>query len=94
MKKDKYSGITPILESEPIDIADVRQCRVNHGLVAAVPSGDITLGVFKRMVPAAWKARVKSLQKQKREIEERNRKETEKRNREFEKAILGNNIGK
>ena len=36
----------------------------------------------------AYKARLKSLQKQKREIEERNKKESERRNREREKAIL------
>ena len=63
MKKDddQYLGTTPILESDPIRIPNARQCRVNHGLVAAIPSGDITL--------SAWKARVKSLEKRKKEIE-------------------------
>ena len=41
---DQYFGVTPILESSPIDIPNARQCRVNHGLVTAIPSGDITLG--------------------------------------------------
>ena len=54
---DQYLGLTPIMESCPIDIPNARQCRVNHGLVTAIPSGDITLG--------AWKARVKSLEKRK-----------------------------
>ena len=36
----------------------------------------------------AYKARLRSLQKAKRDAEERNRKETEKENREREKAIL------
>ena len=35
-----------------------------------------------------YKARLKSLEKRKKEIEERNRKETEKRNRERETAVL------
>ena len=63
MKKDadQYFGTTPILESDPIEIPNARQCRVNHGLVTAIPSGDITLG--------AWKAPVKSLEKRKKEIE-------------------------
>ena len=54
---NQYLGTTPILESAPIDIPNAKQCRVNHGLVAAIPSGDITLG--------AWKARVKSLERRK-----------------------------
>ena len=54
---DQYLGSTPILESSPIDIPNARQCRVNPGLVTAIPFGDITLG--------AWKARVKSLEKRK-----------------------------
>ena len=57
---DQYFGATPILESSPIDIPNARQCRVNHGLVTAIPSGDITLG--------AWKARVKSFERRKKEI--------------------------
>ena len=40
----------------------------------------------------AYKPRLKSLQKRKREIEERNRKETEKKNREREEVILENYI--
>lgn len=89
MKKDvnQYFGTTPILESEPIGIPNAKQCCVNHGLVAAVPCEDITLGAFKRK---PFCARLKSLQRQKREIDERNRKEAEERNREFEKAILEN----
>ena len=47
MKKDQYFGTTPILESKPIEIPNARQCRVNHGLVTAIPFGDITLGVWK-----------------------------------------------
>ena len=47
MKKDQYFGTTPILESDPINIPNAKRCRVNHGLVAAIPSGDITLGVWK-----------------------------------------------
>lgn len=31
------TGTTPILESEPIEIPNAKQCRVNHGLVAAIP---------------------------------------------------------
>ena len=94
MKKDEYFGTTPILESDPIKIPNARQCRVNHGLVTAIPSQDITLGILQRrkVTLGAWKARVKSLEKRKREIEERNRMEIEKRNREIEKAILENNI--
>lgn len=86
-KDDQYFGTTAILESEPVSIPNAKKCRFNHGLVMAVPSEDITFRVFK--VPA-YKARLKSLQKRKREIEERNRKETEKRNRESEKAVLEN----
>ena len=57
-KNDKqYFGTTPILESAPIDIPYAKQCRVNHGLVAAIPSGNSTFG--------AWEARVKSLEKRK-----------------------------
>ena len=98
MKKndDQYFGTTTILESEPIDIPDARRCRVNHGLVAAVPFEDTAFGVFRKKLPA-YKARLKSLQKRKRESEERIKKETERRNRELEKAILknykGNNEG-
>ena len=43
----QYFGTTPILESSPIDIPNARQCCINHGLVAAIPFGDITLGVWK-----------------------------------------------
>lgn len=49
IKTEQYFGTTAILESEPIDIPNARQCRINHGLVAAVPSEDITFGVFKRL---------------------------------------------
>ena len=96
MKKsgDQYFGTTPILESDSIAIPNVKQCRVNHGLVTTIPFEDITLGVFERRKVGAWKARVKSLEKRKRQIEERNRKEIEKRNREIEKAILEDNIEK
>ena len=96
MKKsdDQCLGTTPILESEPIAISNAKQCRINHELVTSIPSEDITLGVFKRKAPAAWKARVKILERQKREIEERDRKEIKKRNRELEKAILEDNIEK
>ena len=68
---------TAILESESIVIPDAKRCRVNHGLVAAVRFEDITFGVFRQKLPA-YKARLKSLQRQKREIEERDRKEAEK----------------
>ena len=54
---NQYLGSTPIMESCPIEIPNARQCRVNHGLPAAIPPGDITIG--------AWKARVKSLEKRK-----------------------------
>ena len=37
-----------ILESEPIDIPNAKKCRENHGLVTAVPCGDMTFGVFRR----------------------------------------------
>ena len=94
LKSHLNLGTTPILESDLIDIPNVSQCRVNHGLVTAVPSEDITFGVFKRGKVGARKVRLKSLRRQKREIEEKNRKETEKRNREFEKAILQNNMEK
>lgn len=43
----QYYGTTPILESEPIEIPNAKQCRVNHGLVTAIPFEDITLGVWK-----------------------------------------------
>lgn len=35
IKQDQYLGTKPILESEPIDIPNAKQCRVNHGLPAA-----------------------------------------------------------
>ena len=93
-KDDQYFGTTPILGSDSIAIPNAKQCRVNHRLVTAIPSEDITLGVLERRKVGAWKARVKSLERQKREIEERNRKKIGKRNREIEKAILEDNIGK
>ena len=46
--KDKYLGTIPILESEPINIPNAKKCRANHGLVTAVPSEDMTFGIFKR----------------------------------------------
>lgn len=64
---NQYLGSTPILESSPVGIPNARQCRVNHGLVAVIPSDDITLG--------AWGARVRGLEKRKkgnREIEKGN----------------------
>ena len=75
---------TVILESEPINIPNVKKCRANHGLVTAVRRKDMTFGVF------TCKARLKSLEKKRRGIEEENRKELKKRNREIEKAISGN----
>ena len=69
-----------ILESEPINIPNAKKCRANHGLVAAIPREDMTFGVFKRK--PNYKARLKGLQKQQREIE--------KRNRDIEKAISEN----
>ena len=68
---------TVILESEPINIPNVKKCRANHGLVTAVPCEDMTFGVFRK---PTYKARIKSF--------ERKRKELEKINREREKAIL------
>lgn len=47
--------------AEPVDIPNANQCRVNHGLITAVPSEDITFGVFRRL---GYKMRLKSLQKQ------------------------------
>ena len=52
-----------ILESEPINIPNAKKCRVNHGLVAAIPCEDITFGVFKKKL--GYKMRIKSLEKQK-----------------------------
>ena len=80
MNNEQYCGTKPILESEPINIPNAKKCRANHGLVTAVPCDDMTFGAFKRK--PNYKARLKSLQKQQREIE--------KRNREIEKAILEN----
>ena len=57
---------TVILESEPINIPSAKKCRVNHGLVTAVPCEDMTFGVFKRK--PAYKMRIKSLEKQKIEL--------------------------
>ena len=48
MNHKQYLGTTPILESEPIEIPNTRQCRINHGLVTAIPYDvGITLGVWK-----------------------------------------------
>ena len=63
---EQHCGTTVILESEPINIPNAKKCRANHGLVAAVPSEDMTFGVFRAL---GYKARLKSLQKQNREIE-------------------------
>ena len=58
---------TVILESEPINIPNVKKCRANHGLVAAVPSEDMTFGVFRapayKVRAPVYKARIKSLEK-------------------------------
>ena len=43
--ENQYLGTRPILESDPIEIPNAKQCRVNHGPVAILPSGDITHGV-------------------------------------------------
>ena len=59
---EQYFGTTAILESEPINIPDVKKCRANHGLVTTVPCEDMTFGVFRAL---GYKARLKSLQKQK-----------------------------
>ena len=75
-----------ILVSEPIDVPNVKKCRENHGLVTAIPSEDITFGVFKRKT--GYKMRIKSLEKQRMEAEKRNIKELKKINCEREKAIL------
>ena len=53
--------------SDPINIPNENQCRVNHGLITAVPFEDITFGVFRRV---GNKMRLKSLQK-KPKIEEK-----------------------
>lgn len=63
---NEYRGIKPILGSEPVFIPNTNQCRLNHGLVTAVPSEDITLGVFRR---SGYKTRLKSLQKKQMEAE-------------------------
>ena len=86
MNNEQYCGTTPILESVPINIPNAKKCRENHGLVAVIPREDMTFGVFKRK--PTYKMRIKSLEKQEREIEKRNRKELEKINREREKEIL------
>ena len=52
-----------ILESEPINIPNVKKCRANHGLVAAVPRED-----RMRKPTYAYKMRIKSLEKQKIEL--------------------------
>ena len=64
---EQYCGTKPILESEPINIPNPKKCRENHGLVAAIPREDMTLGVFRRKL--GYKMRIKSLEKQKKEIE-------------------------
>ena len=53
------------MESEPINISNVKECRANHGLVTAVPFEDITFGVFRRL---GYKARLKSLERKRREL--------------------------
>ena len=55
-----------ILESEPINIPNAEKCRANHGLVAAVPRED---GVFKRKPTYAYKMRIKSLEKQRKQFQ-------------------------
>ena len=67
MNNEQYCGTKPILQSVPINIPNAKKCRENHGLVAAIPREDITFGVFKRK--PTYKMRIKSLEKQKREIE-------------------------
>ena len=86
MNNEQYCGTKPILESEPIDIPNAMKCRENHGLGAVIPREDMTFGVFRRKL--GYKLRIKSLEKQKREIEKRDREELEKVSREREKAIL------
>ena len=54
---EQYCGTKPILESEPINIPDAKKCRVNHGLVTAIPREDMTFDVFKRK--PAYKMRIK-----------------------------------
>ena len=63
----QYCGTKPILESVPINIPNAKKCRENHGLVSAIPREDMTFGVFKRK--PTYKMRIKSLEKQRREIE-------------------------
>ena len=77
---EQYYGTTVILESEPINIPNTKKCRANHGLMAAVPSEDMTFGVFRTL---GYKARLKSLQKQQRDIEEENRKEIARLKKQF-----------
>ena len=48
MNKEQYCGTTVILESKQINIPNAKKCRVNHGLVTAIPCEDMTFGVFKR----------------------------------------------
>ena len=64
-----------ILESGPINIPNAGKCRVNHGLVAAVPREDMTFGIFKRKPTYAYKMRIKSLEKQKIELAKKQSKE-------------------
>ena len=45
---NEYLGTTPILESEPANIPNAKKCRVNHGLITAIPCEDMTFGIFKR----------------------------------------------
>ena len=65
---EQYCGTKPILESEPINIPNAKKCRVNHGLVAAIPREDMTFGIFKRKPTYTYKMRIKSLEKQKIEL--------------------------
>ena len=48
MNNEQYFGTTVILESEPIDIPNTRQCQINHGLIAVIPFKDISFGVWKK----------------------------------------------
>ena len=55
---NEYLGTIPILESEPVNIPNAKKCRVNHGLVTAIPCEDMTFGIFKRK-----KSTIKTFQK-------------------------------
>ena len=65
--------------SDPINIPNAEQCRVNHGLITAVPSEDITFGVFRCL---GYKLHLKTLQKKQRIAELQNWKSNDRKRKE------------